>query len=106
MKLNLQSLYGWYSNLIRNPKYRWWVILGTLAYLISPFDVSPDWFPIAGQIDDIFLVSVMLSEVSQMIMSSVRNKKQGKSAVDNDQKSRNSSESDNATVDVDAVSVD
>jgi len=106
MKLNLQSLYGWYSNLIRNPKYRWWVILGTLAYLISPFDVSPDWFPIAGQIDDIFLVSVMLSEVSQMIMSSVKNKKQGKSNIDNSENAGNSEESSKTTVDVDAVSVE
>ena len=45
MKFNLQSLYGFYRNAIRNPKYRNWIILGTLIYVLSPFDISPDFFP-------------------------------------------------------------
>ncbi len=104
MKLNVQSLYGWYSKLIRNPKYRWWVILGTLAYLISPFDISPDVLPIAGYVDDLFLVSIMLSEVSQMIMNGVKNKK-GVSSTSGDD-TENNPEKTTKTVDVDAVSVE
>lgn len=104
MKLGLQSLYGWYKNVIRNPKYRWWVILGTLAYLISPFDVSPDWFPFAGQIDDVFLLSVMLTEVSQMIMGSFKNRKEEKESVtENNFEDKNEA---TKTVEVDAVSVE
>lgn len=95
MKISLQSLYGFYRNAIRNPKYRNWIILGTLIYVLSPFDISPDFFPFAGQIDDFFLLSIMLTEVSQMIMSGVKNKK--------DQYTENEGQK---TIDVDAVSVD
>ncbi len=101
MKLNLQSLYGWYSKVIRNPKYRWWVILGTIVYIISPFDISPDWFPIAGQIDDFLLVSVMLSEVTQMITSALKKKKEEKNTVGKTDENQSGE-----TVDVDAVSVE
>jgi len=95
MKFNLQSLYGFYRNAIRNPKYRNWIILGTLIYVLSPFDISPDFFPLAGQIDDFFLLSIMLTEVSQMLINSVKNKKD--TYTENETKN---------TVDVDAVSMD
>lgn len=95
MKINLQSLYGFYRNAIRNPKYRNWIILGTLVYVLSPFDISPDFFPLAGQIDDFFLLSIMLTEVSQMVVTSLKNKK--------DQYPKNEPSN---TVDVDAVSMD
>lgn len=95
MKINLQSLYGFYRNAIRNPKYRNWIILGTLIYVLSPFDISPDFFPLAGQIDDFFLLSIMLTEVSQMVVSSLKNKK--------DKYSENEPSN---TVEVDAVSMD
>jgi uncharacterized membrane protein YkvA (DUF1232 family) len=95
MKINLQSLYGFYRNAIRNPKYRNWIILGTLVYVLSPFDISPDFFPLAGQIDDFFLLSIMLTEVSQMVVSNLKNKK--------DQYPKNEPSN---TVDVDAVSMD
>ncbi|MGI0479303.1 YkvA family protein [Geminocystis sp. CENA526] len=97
MKINLQSLYGFYRNAIRNPKYRNWIILGTLVYVLSPFDISPDFFPLAGQIDDFFLLSIMLTEVSQMVLSSLKNKK------DQDINTENYS---SKTVDVDAIPLD
>ncbi|MFM2065069.1 MAG: hypothetical protein RLZZ507_4740, partial [Cyanobacteriota bacterium] len=25
MSFSIQSLYTWYRNVLRNPKYRWWV---------------------------------------------------------------------------------
>ena len=95
MKINLQSLYGLYSRAIRNPKYRHWIILGTLVYLLSPIDISPDFFPLAGQIDDFLLLSIMLTEVSQMVMTGWRERKE--------QEQEKPSEK---TVDVEAVSVD
>jgi uncharacterized membrane protein YkvA (DUF1232 family) len=66
MKISLVAVYDWYRRAIRHPQYRWLIILGTLAYLVSPFDLSPDIFPIAGQIDDLVLVTLLLSEISQM----------------------------------------
>lgn len=97
MKINLQSLYGFYRNAIRNPKYRNWIILGTLVYVLSPFDISPDFFPLAGQIDDFFLLSIMLTEVSQMLLSSLKNQKEKNQSTEN---------FNSKTVDVDAVSLD
>ena len=68
MSLSPKAIYDWYRSTLRNPKYRWWIILGTLAYLLSPVDVAPDVIPIAGQIDDVILVSLLLSELSQIVM--------------------------------------
>lgn len=68
MSLTPKAIYDWYRNTLRNPKYRWWIVLGTLAYLISPLDISPDFFPIAGQIDDVFIVTLLLSELSQIAL--------------------------------------
>jgi uncharacterized membrane protein YkvA (DUF1232 family) len=66
--ISLKSLYEWYRNALRHPKYRWWVILGTLVYLISPIDIVPDFIPIAGQIDDLMVLTLLLSEFTQIIL--------------------------------------
>lgn len=100
MKFPLQSLYGFYRNAIRNPKYRWWIILGTLVYLLSPLDISPDFFPIAGEIDDILLVTLMMTEVSQMLMDTL--KRRGNMT---EEKSSTVAGDASPTVDVDAVSM-
>ncbi len=75
MSFSPKALYDWYRNTLRNPKYRWWIILGTLAYLISPIDISPDFFPIVGQIDDIMLVTLLVSELSQIAIDFARVKR-------------------------------
>ena len=62
MNFSIQSVYEWYRGLIRNPKYRWWVLLGTLVYFVSPVDVIPDIFPIVGQLDDVFVLTLLVSE--------------------------------------------
>ncbi len=67
MNSQIKSLYDWYRNTLRNPKYRWYVILGTLVYLISPIDLLPDIFPIVGQVDDLMLLTLLLSELSQIV---------------------------------------
>ncbi len=68
MSLSPKAIYDWYRSTLRNPKYRWWIILGTLAYLFSPLDLSPDIIPIAGQVDDVILVSLLVAELSQIVM--------------------------------------
>ncbi|NEQ98337.1 MAG: DUF1232 domain-containing protein [Cyanothece sp. SIO2G6] len=60
--------FGWYRALLANPQYRWIAILGSLVYLISPIDLSPDIIPLLGQIDDVILLSVLFSSVVQMIL--------------------------------------
>ncbi len=63
---SIQSIYNWYRGLLRNPKYRWWVIAGSLIYLISPLDISPDVFPVIGWLDDGLIISLLIAEVSQI----------------------------------------
>lgn len=74
------SVHQWYRNTLRNPKYRWWIILGTLAYFLMPLDFLPDFIPVAGQIDDVLLMTLLVSELSQWMIERVRNRK-GEDAV-------------------------
>lgn len=76
MKFSLTSIYEWYRNAIRNPKYRWWLILGTLVYLISPLDIIPDFIPIAGEIDDFMLATLLVTEVSQLFLDKFKAREQ------------------------------
>ncbi len=99
MNISPTSIYNWYRNSIRNPKYRWWIILGTLVYLISPIDISPDFIPIAGALDDFVLVSLLVTEVSQLIMDRYKSSKQPEDFAE--QAASNS----NTTVDVKAEPV-
>lgn len=95
---SIQSIYNWYRNSIRNPKYRWWVILGTIVYIISPIDIAPDFIPMIGQIDDVVILTLLVSEVSQWLIDSVKSR----------QSTTVNTESDNSTektVDVESVSV-
>ncbi|ELS00887.1 hypothetical protein Xen7305DRAFT_00005880 [Xenococcus sp. PCC 7305] len=80
MKVSITSIYNWYRDTLRNPKYRWWIVLGTLAYLISPFDISPDFIPIGGQIDDLVILTLLVSELSQLILDGFKSRSESKSA--------------------------
>jgi uncharacterized membrane protein YkvA (DUF1232 family) len=98
MKIPIQSLYGFYRSAIRNTRYRWWIILGTLVYLLSPIDISPDVFPIVGEIDDFILVTLMVSEVSQLVFERFRSR--------SEQDSASPPKTTHTIIDVDSVSVD
>lgn len=67
MKQLIESFYAWYRNGLSNPKYRGLIIFGTLVYLLSPIDISPDVFPIVGWIDDGILITLLIAEVSQLL---------------------------------------
>jgi uncharacterized membrane protein YkvA (DUF1232 family) len=67
--------------MIRNPQYRWWIVLGTLAYLWSPIDLLPDIFPIIGWIDDGLLATLLVSEISQLVLSRLKLKTDSKQTV-------------------------
>jgi len=103
MNFSIQSLYNWYRNLIRNPKYRWWVILGTLFYFISPIDIAPDFIPFVGELDDVVLMTLLVSEVSQMALEGFKARKGNADATTSNVV--NVSPTTANTVDVDAVSV-
>ncbi|KOP25424.1 hypothetical protein AMR41_18715 [Hapalosiphon sp. MRB220] len=106
MKFSIQSLYNWYRDLIRNPKYRWWVILGTLLYFVSPIDIIPDIFPIVGEIDDVFLLTLLVTEVSGLVIEGFKARRVTVDAnVDSQAANTTQDSTSNATVDVDAVSV-
>lgn len=104
MSFSIQSLYTWYRNIIRNPKYRWWVIAGTLAYVLSPFDISPDFIPIIGQIDDIAIVTLLVTEVSQMVVDFIKLRRGQDTQVVSNMNNQGSTTTDN-TIDVNVVSV-
>ena len=103
MNFSLQSVYNWYRNLLRNPKYRWWVVLGTLLYFVSPIDIAPDFIPIVGQLDDVFLLTLMVSEISQLVIEGAKARK-AKSDTTAANTGDNSATTTN-TVDVDAVAL-
>lgn len=101
MKVSPNAIYNWYRQVIRNPKYRWWVILGTLAYFVFPFDLLPDVIPIVGQLDDAVVMTLLLTEVYQLLMSQLKGSSDTTDAAETAANPSNST-----TVDVDAVSVD
>jgi uncharacterized membrane protein YkvA (DUF1232 family) len=74
----LNAIYTWYSNLVSNPKYRWWVIAGTLMYLVSPLDIIPDFIPFIGEIDDAVVVTLLATEVMQVLKTRNATVKQSK----------------------------
>lgn len=93
----MASIYNWYRNTLRHPKYRWWLIVGTLVYLVSPIDIAPDFIPIVGQVDDVMLATLLVTEVSQLFLEKFKSRKQ---SVNNNPETVNSN-----TVEVEAKTV-
>jgi uncharacterized membrane protein YkvA (DUF1232 family) len=75
MKLLAQPLYNWYRATIRNSKYRWVIVLGSLLYLVSPLDLATDVVPIIGWLDDGVIVTVLVTEVSQLLLEQRKERK-------------------------------
>lgn len=68
MQSFVKSFYNWYSSQLKHPKYRWIIILGTLIYLFSPFDICPDFLPIVGWIDDGVVLTLLTTELSRLVI--------------------------------------
>jgi uncharacterized membrane protein YkvA (DUF1232 family) len=96
------SFTDWYRKLIRDSKYRWLIIAGTLIYLLSPIDLLPDIIPIVGQIDDVLILTLLVSEVSQILIERIRAVKSKDTEVVADQTTASKEDS----VEVNAVQVD
>jgi uncharacterized membrane protein YkvA (DUF1232 family) len=106
MRISIQALYNLYRGIIRNPKSRGWVILGTLVYLLSPLDISPDIIPIVGQIDDVVLLTILFSEVYQMFVDYTRSLTGQVSEEDYNAKVSQGSTASQTVVDVEAETID
>lgn len=88
----------WLRNLLRNSKYRWLIILGSVIYLVSPLDISPDVFPVLGWIDDGLLATIVVTELTQMAADRRRKRvQQAEQSVD--------SQAYENVIDIEAVSV-
>lgn len=98
---SLESIYNWYRNLIQNPKYRWWVIGGTLLYVLSPIDIAPDVIPFIGQIDDAVVITLLATEVASVLRDRMAASKTKKA-----QQNNTTVVTDETMVDVAAVEVD
>jgi uncharacterized membrane protein YkvA (DUF1232 family) len=73
-------LHNWYRSAIRHPKWRWWLIAGSLVYLLDPFDLSPDMLPIVGWVDDGLIATALVTEVAALMSDRLkRNKASGSS---------------------------
>lgn len=94
----MRYLFQGYCRLLTHPQYGIWVFFGSLLYLISPIDISPDLIPIFGQIDDVALIVLMVSAASQWLSQQFLNAQ----AADADSPDDAATE----TVDVKAVEVD
>ncbi|MCA1990543.1 MAG: DUF1232 domain-containing protein [Coleofasciculus sp. S288] len=68
MKFFLQPLYKAYRLILRNPQYRWVAIIGSLIYLLSPIDFATDVIPFVGWIDDGLVATLLVTEVSQILL--------------------------------------
>jgi uncharacterized membrane protein YkvA (DUF1232 family) len=75
MKSLVESFYVWYRNQLKHPKYRWLIVGGTLLYLLSPIDISPDFIPFAGWIDDGIIATILATEITSLVLESRRSRK-------------------------------
>lgn len=39
------------------------IVLATVAYMVMPLDLVPDWIPVLGQVDDIYLLALALDRL-------------------------------------------
>lgn len=68
MKFVIKLIQQFVRNNIRNPKYRWALIVGSLLYLVSPLDFAPDFMPVLGWLDDGMVITLLASELSQFLV--------------------------------------
>jgi uncharacterized membrane protein YkvA (DUF1232 family) len=92
---------NWYRQLLRNSKYRWVVLFGTLVYLVSPIDIAPDMIPFLGWLDDGLIATIAITEISQIFLDRKRNLRQ----VDDSITMTEAVDTHETVIDVDAVAL-
>lgn len=61
-------------HLARDPRVPFTVklaVLGLGAYIVSPVDLIPDWIPVAGVMDDLLLIPIVMNYVFATIPEEV-----------------------------------
>ncbi len=81
MKFLIQPLYKLYRTVLRNSKYRWLVVAGSLLYLLSPVDLATDVLPIVGWLDDGLIATLLVTELSQVVLEQRKARKEKKAEV-------------------------
>lgn len=99
MKQFVESFYTWYRQTLRHTKYRWLLIGGTLLYLFSPIDIAPDFIPILGWIDDGVVATLLVTEISGLMLEQLQRRKQNDVA---DANTPDTAKTDNTVIDVTA----
>ncbi|MBD2109752.1 MULTISPECIES: YkvA family protein [unclassified Nodosilinea] len=72
-----------YSGLLKHPRYRWVVMGASLIYLLSPIDISPDFIPVAGWIDDGVVATLLATGITQVLLDRRQTLKAQKTLADN-----------------------
>ncbi|MDF5729674.1 MAG: YkvA family protein [Rhizonema sp. PD38] len=73
----IKLVYSLYRNALRNSKYRWWIIGGTFLWLVNPINT----IPVVGEVDDAIVLTILATEMSQIVLESVKNNKQQKDSI-------------------------
>jgi len=81
--------------LLRNPRFNWLILLASLVYLISPFDLLPDILPLLGQADDLVLLVFLIYNLLQNLPK----------VFTFDQQNNQKETEDIKTIDVDATTI-
>ena len=53
-------------------------LLGALGYLILPFDLVPDFVPVAGLVDDLAVLGMILANLDVLVTEEIRRRVQKK----------------------------
>lgn len=72
-----------YSGLLKHPRYRWVVMGASIIYLLSPIDVSPDFIPVAGWIDDGVVATLLATGITQVLLDRRQAQKDQKTLAKN-----------------------
>jgi uncharacterized membrane protein YkvA (DUF1232 family) len=72
---NLKHRVAYYRALAahpRTPRLAKWLIVGAIAYALSPVDIIPDWIPLVGYLDDVLIVPGMIALALWMVPDEVK----------------------------------
>lgn len=56
----------------RTPWYAKAIVILTLAYIVSPIDIIPDFIPVIGLLDEIILIPIAYSVVMKLIPEEIK----------------------------------
>lgn len=51
----------------RVPRWIRYGLLGVAGYLVLPFDIVPDWVPLAGQLDDVLVLTLGVRQLLRQV---------------------------------------